>query len=441
MDSINIYEKRIGLLKEALDKYLEVKDKKEENPLENSYLKFNKKSFITDLSNEVSNSQYAVAEDLKGEQSRKLLVELIKANNSLPKRDRYDIWCPYNQGFEIDEPFFNLLENNGFIKSYYEKAIMFSINPEDYRLAKIMEDIVSKDDLRPLMTAINFKGTSAVGTDAHKLIHVTGFREGNFEDGTYYPIQKIEKDFKDYIKKYEDLKDLSFEEYKKTRFKLDGNYPNYMAVLPNTPTNKVNVNIPLLYSLFNNLINNSLVNLTTFQVHFDVLDMENNYVRITLNIELLRDLFKSFLLLGMKDMQMCFSTPTKAVMFTEVGLDWDAYTKESILTKTNFGLAMPVIMSESKAPIVKINENGGVDFIANTNVSVIAKESVFGKKSMPKTQVKEIKTPLKKDSTEKEYLTKKIESFEMLLEIESDNDEKKFLKEKIEAFKMLLELE
>jgi hypothetical protein len=432
MDSNNIFEQRIALLKESFDAYLKAKDNDEID-------KWQKGKLITELSNQISKSQYAIAEDLKGENSKKLLVQLIKANNSLPKRDRHDIWCPYAEGFEIDEPFFKVLEENGLIKSYYEKAINYSINPEDYRLNKIMEDIVGQDDLRPMMQSINYKGNSAIGTDAHKLLHVTGYREGNFEDGNYYPIKKIESDFKALVKRFPNQDDLTFDSYKKERFKLDGNYPNYIAVLPNEPVNKVNVNIPLLYSLLNNFIANNLLNLQTFVFQLDVLDSENNNVRISLNAELVVKLFKSFLLIGMKDMQMCFSTPNKAVIFTEIGLDWEAYTKESILTKTNFGLAMPVLRSEDvKAPVVKINENGSVDLIVNTNISSISKESVFSKLK------KETKTPVvAKVSTKKadDYLKGKINAFELLLEIETDKNEIKFLKDKIEAFKMLSELE
>jgi hypothetical protein len=433
MDSNNIFEQRIALLKESLDFYLKSKDNEEIE-------KWQKGKLITELSNQISKSQYAIAEDLKGENSKKLLVQLIKANNSLPKRDRHDIWCPYTKDFEIDEPFFKVLEENGLVKSYYEKAINYSINPEDYRLNKIMEDIVGQDDLRPMMQSINYKVNSAIGTDAHKLLHVTGYREGNFEDGTYYPIKKIESDFKALVKKFPNQDDLTFDSYKKERFKLDGNYPNYIAVLPNEPVNKVNVNIPLLYSLLNNFIANNLLNLQTFVFQLDVLDSENNNVRISLNAELIVQLFKSFLLIGMKDMQMCFSTPSKGVIFTEVGLDWEAYTKESILTKTNFGLAMPVLRwsEDVKAPVVKINENGSVDLIVNTNVSSISKESVFSKLK------KETKTPVVAKVVSKkadDYLKGKINAFELLLEIETDKNEIKFLKDKIEAFKMLSELE
>jgi hypothetical protein len=120
-------------------------------------------------------------------------------------------------------------------------------------------------------------------------------------------------------------------------------------------------------------------------------------------------------------------------------LDWEAYTKESILTKTTFGLAMPVLRSEDvKAPVVKINENGSVDLIVNTNVSSVSKESVFSKVK------KETKTPIVAKVVSKksdDYLKGKINAFELLLEIETDKNEIKFLKDKIEAFKMLSELE
>jgi hypothetical protein len=434
MNEQSIYEKYSSELKEALNLFL-----KEKN--DNNVDSEKKKDNISKLADIINKCQYAIVEDLKGDTAKNLFLQVINANNKLPKRDKSEIWASYKEQTNITDSLFDAMKKEGLILSYYEKPIQYGINPTDKGLNKIMERIVGDKTLamiRPMLGAIHIVGDSAIGTDAHKLLHIKGQRYGDFEDGTYKTLEQLKEEYNSLLK----LKDfkMTFDEFAKMNGQIEGKYPNYIGVLPNESYNTVDINLPLIYSLLKNLMANSLLNLVTFQFIMNVFDNENNKVQIGLNAELFTDVLKSLLQVGMKDAQMCFESQNRAIVITEKGLTWEGYTKESILTKKSFGLAMPILIYNvgSDVPFININKDGGVELMMGKNKSNITKSDVFNVKEKKSKPV--VKTTSKPTSESKNYLKDKIEAFELLLEIETDKKQIEYLKDKIEAFQIMNDL-
>ena len=436
MNEQSIYEKYSSELKEALNLFL-----KEKN--DNNISSEKKKDNISKLSDIINKSQYAIEEDLTGEREKNLFLQVIHANIQLPKRDKTEIWSCYKDRTNIDEPIFDLFKKDGLILSYYEKPLNYGINPYDTGLNKIMEHIVgdkSLRDLRPLLGGIHINGDSAIGTDAHKLLHIKGKRYGTFEDGTYKTLAQLKDDYNSF-QKIEPNK-YTFNEYVNKFDKIEGKYPNYISVIPNEPYNTINIHIPTIYSLLKNLISLNLLNLVTFMFRMNVLDSENNRVEIGLNAELFTDVLKSLLQVGMKDAQLCFENSNRAVLITKQGLNWEAYTKDSVLTKESFGLAMPIFLHNvgTDVPVVSLDKEGGVELVLGKNKSNISKSDMFNLKGKTKSEPVVKKTISKPTSESKNYLKDKIEAFELLLEIETDKKQIEYLKDKIEAFQIMNDL-
>jgi hypothetical protein len=436
MNEQSIYEKYTSELKEALNLFL-----KEKN--DNNVDSEKKKDNISKLVDRIYKSQYAVEEDLAGEREKNLFLQVIHANNQLPKRDRTEIWACYKDRTNIDEPIFDLMKKDGLIMSYYEKPLQYGINPMDKGLNKIMENIVadkSLRDLRPLMGGIHINENSAIGTDAHKLVHINGKRYGSFKDGTYKTIEQLKDDYNSF-QKIEPNK-YTFNEYEKEFNEIEGIYPKYMSVIPNEPYNTINFNIPIVYSLLKNLIANNFMNLVTFMFRMNVLDSENNKVEIGLNAELFSDVLKSLLQVGMKDAQLCFDSPNKAMLITKQGLNWEAYTKDSVLKNESFGLAMPIFLHNvgTDVPVVSLDKEGGVELVLGKNKSNITKSDMFNLKGKTKSEPIVKKNTSKPTSESQNYLKDKIEAFELLLEIETDKKQIEYLKDKIEAFQIMNDL-
>jgi len=91
-----------------------------------------------------------------------------------------------NLDFNSEKSFWQYLKENNKISNYHLKPIDYKINPSDKGISKIFKKIVWQfDNLRPTMSGVNFEGNRIIGTDAHKLLHITGKKDGKFEDGIY----------------------------------------------------------------------------------------------------------------------------------------------------------------------------------------------------------------------------------------------------------------
>lgn len=84
------------------------------------------------------------------------------------------------------------------------KKVDFKLSPNDKGLDSIFKEIVSDDDLREKLTGINFDESGVVGTDAHKMVFISGNTD---KKGVFHIGKKLGTEIKD-------------------------SYPNYKAVIP-----------------------------------------------------------------------------------------------------------------------------------------------------------------------------------------------------------------
>jgi hypothetical protein len=294
-----------------------------------------------------------------------------------------------------------------------------------------------------MFQGIKISGNTAVSTDAHKLLHIKGNREGEFEDGIYKPIGEVKKDFDKYNKTL--IEKATFEQYYKIFGKIDGAYPNIAQVLPNECPNTFKINIPFIYSIVYNLESNGIMDNETKIFAIKTYDsMLEQDIEIGLNAELFLPLLESLMLAGMKDVSVCFSTKNKGILFVQNDLTWDGYTKDTILLNTTFGLLMPIMLDNvSNYPILKINSEFDIDLTLGNATINLDKSSIYNvPPSVSKT--KEVEKPIEKaipknfDLDENRFLRNKIEAFDLLIGMETDKDEIRFLMDKIEAFEELL---
>ena len=54
------------------------------------------------------------------------------------------------------------------------KPLEFEFDPADKNLLNIMKPFIGTDDLRPIMSSINFDKNGAISTDTHRLMFLKG---------------------------------------------------------------------------------------------------------------------------------------------------------------------------------------------------------------------------------------------------------------------------
>jgi|688.fasta_scaffold00340_23 hypothetical protein len=306
--------------------------------------------------------------------------------------------------------YWDILKENNLIKPYFVNSVKYKINPENRELKKIFEDITSKDSLRPIMMGVNFVGNQAIGTDAHKLVHVIGTKEGDFEDGVYPLSKKAIDDNGNGL--------------------ISGIYPNWKAILPNDCTIRKSLSLPFIYSILENLKKNLVLSKTTFYVQFILKDDNNEEFKITFNHEILQDLLNSLLLVGLNHVDACFYSSSRYMLIIprqeKIGYNED-------LHKINFGLIMPFKDAETQEPIKIeiVNEDELNLTIGKTATKKLYKSDVF---DYLKKQEK------KPEENTKVYYQEIIDTYNTLLEIETDKNKKEYFKEIIDSYKNLLEL-
>jgi len=124
-----------------------------------------------------------------------------------------------------------------------------------------LKDFLSKDDLRPVMSGINFNktynGIRFVATDAHVLGRLNADDFVTDHKGNLFDVilpTKVLIEFNKIVEEPTDIKaSNSNAEYKSGRFTLtsrliDGKYPNYEAVVPSALPNKITTSVPDLLS-------------------------------------------------------------------------------------------------------------------------------------------------------------------------------------------------
>jgi len=326
-----------------------------------------------------------------------------------------------------------LLENN-LIKRSKVKSLDYLINPQNKDLEKIFKNIVGTDDLRPILTGINYEGDFATGTDAHKLLHLEGKRIGNFKDGVYKLITKVEKD---YLKSGLDAS-LTFDKFYqiKDRAEIEGKYPNYVAVVPKYYVHEKTFDLHYLNDVVKTIYQNKLANPTTNQVVFEFNTKDGIY-SIGVNAEFLSDVCESLIMAGENLVNFYFNEPSKAIVILSKDKKFPTEKNaQDFFTNNTFCIIMPVMIGYGYEkrnqeeylnyyPLIKYNDVYDFDITIGDSPSynLISEDK--------KTESKKSKSDIYKDL---------IEGYELALEIESDKKKIKLFRDIIEGYKLALEL-
>ena len=207
------------------------------------------------------------------------------------------------------------------------------------------KDIVSKDDLRPQMTAVYVSedGDFLVGTDAHKLI--------KFKSNEY----------SQYAGKLINLKTFITSKGKKLDF-IDAKYPNYEQIIPRETEEIKNLPTYNFYNLAKStIIIKKLQGFDVFNINFKLKD-----ITISFNPILMADVLQFALCNGLNTFTFKYSTDTRATL-----LDFGDKC---------LGLVMPIM-----------NHNGTRGTTEITFQDVI--NNYGSSKPMPKTKVEPKREP------------------------------------------------
>ncbi len=340
---------------------------------------------------------------------------------------------------KVSKSIYGILLEKNLIKSSNIKALDYKINPKNKDLEKIFKNIVGTDNLRPIMTGLSFEGNFVTGTDAHKLLHLEGERVGDFKDGTYKLISKVEKD---YSKSGLDAT-LTFDKYYKSTFgaEIEGKYPNYIAVFPKSYTHKKTIDLHYLNDVLKTIYKNKLTNPVTNNVVFEF-DTEDGVFRIGFNAEFLSDSCESLIMAGENLVDFYFTIPSRAIVILSKDKEFPTEKKADTFFRNNtFCLVMPVMIRDSYRtefqevelngfPLIKYNDVYDLDIRIGDSPSynLIQGENKTNTK-------KETKTESKAD-----LYKQLIEGYELALEMETNKEKIKMYQDLIEGYKLLLDL-
>lgn len=190
------------------------------------------------------------------------------------------------------------------------KKVAFTNSPYDKGLYSIISSFLGKDDLRPILTGINFDENGITVTDAHKLISLP------------YPNKQFEGVYYSDLSKYKETEQTT----------IDGKYPNYVAIIPESKnTVKYEVDVYKLLQYTNVAI--KYANQTTFAVNFKIYDEVMGF-----NGKFLIELLTTFLKLGYDKVYGHFVGYTKAFVFSP--------NKNYELGNDDLMLIMPLMVDE-----------------------------------------------------------------------------------------------
>jgi hypothetical protein len=187
---------------------------------------------------------------------------------------------------------YELLPNILIYDKKIPKQLDWELDPSSEELFSILKPIVSDDDLRPIMAALNFDEHGVTATDAMKLI----FLYGKTKKTGVYGANKIafeSSNFKKVGSYYIGKKDIR--------------YPKYENVIPSRFTDVITLDrkgVESLVKLLRTFKNASYYNLGTGGVQISLYSGEVNYF----NIHYLLDVLEVWLKLGFDTLEFTYRT-------------------------------------------------------------------------------------------------------------------------------------
>ena len=231
------------------------------------------------------------------------------------------------------------------LKAYNVPSVPYAINPLNEGLDEIFQDVVGKDELREAMSGVDFVENTATGTDAIKLLHLVGKREGKFKDGNYYLFSTMENEWsKDKILS----KEMSVAEYYKQRSLIDQRFPNWIPVVYDSFDYKQEFNLPTLYDVVNSLVVSKLLNKETNGIIIEFKTKDGAY-QIGFSAKNIRNLIKSLIMAGITDATGYFNAPSRGVTILDSSLKFPNKDKrDEFFMENSFGLVMPIMIPDEE---------------------------------------------------------------------------------------------
>jgi DNA polymerase III sliding clamp (beta) subunit (PCNA family) len=201
------------------------------------------------------------------------------------------------------------------------KKVAFTNSPYDKGLYSIVAPFLGKDDLRPIMTGINFDENGITVTNAHVLISLP------------YPSKEFEGVYEADLSKRANPEQIT----------IEGTYPNYSAIIP-----KKEVTKPFFIDVYKLLqytnVALKFANKYTYAVNYKIEDEIVGF-----NGRFLVENLKTLLKLGHETAYAHFIAPNKAVLLTP-NEDYEIGNDELILT-------MPVMVRNATYGVKDIDYN------------------------------------------------------------------------------------
>ena len=231
------------------------------------------------------------------------------------------------------------------LKAYNVPSVTYAINPLNEGLDEMFQDVVGKDELREAMSGVDFVGNTATGTDAHKLLHLVGKREGKFKDGNYYLFSTMENEWsKDKILS----KEMSVAEYYKQRSLIEQRFPNWIPVVYDSFDYKQEFNLTTLYDIVNSLVVSKLLNKQHNGIIIELNTKDGAY-QVGFNAKIIRSIIKSLIMAGITDATGYFNTPSKGVTILDTSLKFPNKNKrDEFFMENSFGLIMPIMIPDEE---------------------------------------------------------------------------------------------
>jgi len=231
------------------------------------------------------------------------------------------------------------------LKAYNVPSVTYAINPLNEGLDEIFQDVVGKDELREAMNGVDFVGNTATGTDAFKLLHLVGKREGKFKDGNYYLFSTIENQWsKDKILS----KEMSVAEYYKQRSLIEQPFPNWIPIVYDSFDYKQEFNLTTLYDVVNSLLVSKLLN-KEFNGIIIEFNTKDGAFQVGFNAKYLRSIIKSLIMAGIINATGYFNTPRNGVTIFDTSLKFPNKNKrDEFFMENSFGLIMPIMIPDEE---------------------------------------------------------------------------------------------
>jgi hypothetical protein len=298
------------------------------------------------------------------------------------------------------------------VKKVVQAKVNYQLNPKNKGLKKILHPIAGKDDLRPVMTGMSFDETGVTVTDAHKLIHVSGKRDGRYKEGVYHT---------------------------KDEYEIQEKYPNWQGIFTHDTHNIVSVNLQLLSSVAKTLLDNRLLYPVTNAVRVRIpnKDFETGYFEFGVNAKFLIEIATALMQLGIQNADMYYLLPNRPIIFVSQGATVDDSVRN--LANHTFGLVMPVMLNynnmDEPSNIEIVGNEAVKTWVGQTTPKTITYSELFGSSAPELVEKEEVLTT----EQEIDYIKELIIDYEFMLEDAESRKEKRYYEGLIEDYKMLLE--